>query len=194
MVELKVMKVCKVCKLSKVISAFPNGYKTKTGYGPYCKICNNEKRRKWREDNRERDNAKTLAYQSLRKEEAMKWKNKYKRENIEKVRHLSKLYRIRFPEKHTQAEAKRRALKKSCLVAEEKEQILRLYSLAQSESVVVCFYCESEIEQNKRHVDHKIPLSRGGSHSVENLVISCASCNLRKGRKTHEEFLFGGAS
>jgi 5-methylcytosine-specific restriction endonuclease McrA len=189
-----VKKCCIICGLSKSIFDFPSGYKTKTGYGPYCKTCNGEKRRKWRIENRERDNAKTLAYQEANKDKIKKWKNRYKRKNVERIRSLGRSYRIRFPEKHTQAEAKRREIKKSGLVAEEKEQILRLYSLAQSESLVVCFYCESEIEQNKRHVDHKIPLSRGGSHSIENLVISCASCNLKKGTMTDAEFLQGGES
>lgn len=63
----------------------------------------------------------------------------------------------------------------------------------------VCFYCEtkaSRAEINKRgilvfydkqnrvyHIDHKSPLSEGGSNESENLVLSCQDCNLSKRKK-----------
>lgn len=39
-----------------------------------------------------------------------------------------------------------------------------------------CVYCGSRSE----HVDHVIPVSRGGTNDEENLVASCRSCNIRK--------------
>ncbi len=54
-----------------------------------------------------------------------------------------------------------------------------------------CFYCKIFVKRGiNLHLDHKVPLSRGGSHHINNLVPSCASCNLRKSTKTAEEFLF----
>ena len=38
------------------------------------------------------------------------------------------------------------------------------------------------------HVDHKVPVSRGGTSELENLQALCASCNIKKGRKTMEEW------
>lgn len=63
-------------------------------------------------------------------------------------------------------------------------------------SQVVCFYCQSSIPSQDSHLEHKRPISRGGDNGRTNLVLSCAPCNLRKGRKTHEEFLreLGGSS
>lgn len=37
-------------------------------------------------------------------------------------------------------------------------------------------------------IDHKTPISRGGSCELENLQALCSACNRRKGRKTMEEF------
>jgi 5-methylcytosine-specific restriction endonuclease McrA len=33
------------------------------------------------------------------------------------------------------------------------------------------------------HIDHIIPVSRGGKNNLENLVLSCQSCNSKKGAK-----------
>lgn len=56
-------------------------------------------------------------------------------------------------------------------------------------SEVVCFYCKESFPRNEVHLEHKRPICRGGDNSRSNLVLSCAACNLKKGRKTHEEFL-----
>ena len=50
-----------------------------------------------------------------------------------------------------------------------------------------CAYCNCLLEQF--HIDHKIPLSRGGKHVEENLALACAKCNLRKNKKTADEFI-----
>lgn len=38
------------------------------------------------------------------------------------------------------------------------------------------------------HVDHDVPLTRGGSNGPENLCLSCSACNMRKGDMTGAEF------
>ena len=61
---------------------------------------------------------------------------------------------------------------------------------------VSCFYCNIIIPVGTSHLEHRRPLSRGGTNRRGNLVLSCASCNLKKGRKTHEEFMreLGGSA
>jgi hypothetical protein len=52
-----------------------------------------------------------------------------------------------------------------------------------------CVYCGS---RENLSLDHKTPQSRGGDHSLENLVTCCIPCNSSKGAKTPEEW--GGRS
>jgi 5-methylcytosine-specific restriction endonuclease McrA len=34
-----------------------------------------------------------------------------------------------------------------------------------------------------------VPLSRGGTNDISNIVLACANCNLKKHTKTHAEFI-----
>ncbi|MFI8830536.1 HNH endonuclease [Streptomyces afghaniensis] len=38
------------------------------------------------------------------------------------------------------------------------------------------------------HVDHLVPLARGGAHSLSNLVPACQRCNTSKGAKDPYDF------
>lgn len=43
--------------------------------------------------------------------------------------------------------------------------------------------CKSCGSQSNLHIDHKVPLFRGGFNSKRNLQLLCRSCNLRKATK-----------
>lgn len=44
-----------------------------------------------------------------------------------------------------------------------------------------CVYCQTQKPPLQK--DHMIPLSRGGFHSVYNIVLACRRCNLSKGTR-----------
>lgn len=48
-----------------------------------------------------------------------------------------------------------------------------------------CIYCGSS---EQIEVEHRIPLSRGGTNWPSNLAPACKSCNCKKGTKTEFEF------
>lgn len=50
-----------------------------------------------------------------------------------------------------------------------------------------CTYC-GVLLSGAYHIDHKTPVSRGGSNDISNLQILCGPCNLKKGTKTDEEY------
>jgi hypothetical protein len=58
-------------------------------------------------------------------------------------------------------------------------QIVRIIVFARDD--YTCTYCGS---QDNLHVDHRIPVIRGGSNSLDNLVTACGPCNHSKGSKS----------
>lgn len=53
---------------------------------------------------------------------------------------------------------------------------------------LTCYLCFNPVEFGKDQLEHRVPVSRGGTHTYENLGISCAKCNTKKGKKTEEEY------
>ena len=52
-----------------------------------------------------------------------------------------------------------------------------------------CFYCGEPITYSYQiSIDHKQPVSRGGTHAVSNLAACCKHCNMAKGDMTEKEF------
>lgn len=48
-----------------------------------------------------------------------------------------------------------------------------------------CHYCPERAET----IDHLTPLSRGGPNLLNNMVPACKPCNMRKGKKTYDEYM-----
>jgi len=48
-----------------------------------------------------------------------------------------------------------------------------------------CGYCGTE---GPLEMEHRVPIARGGTHALSNLIPACRRCNRRKGTKTEEEF------
>lgn len=83
----------------------------------------------------------------------------------------------RIARKNSENFHRRRALKKGSQVGE--------VSFAQvwEEAKNCCRQCGREVASGSGHIDHIVPLARGGAHAQENLQLLCAPCNLTKGAR-----------
>ncbi|MCG7346389.1 HNH endonuclease [Sporosarcina sp. ACRSL] len=79
------------------------------------------------------------------------------------------------------ASMKQRAARHGAEVEVTIEQINTLYEAFDG----LCIYCgKSEEGEERRHaIDHVIPISRGGTSHISNLVLACNSCNASKNDK-----------
>jgi len=51
----------------------------------------------------------------------------------------------------------------------------------------LCFYCNIPVN-NSYHLDHYMPISKGGTNEKDNLVVACRFCNLSKKDKLPQHF------
>lgn len=100
---------------------------------------------------------------------------KYYSKNGDKMRNRSKAWYRANPGRH-HAHVMKRRLK----CGEVPESIRIFIDGVKARATAKCYYCEKMFSTKRIHFDHVIPLSRGGAHSIENLCVSCAPCNLHK--------------
>lgn len=92
----------------------------------------------------------------------------------EKAMWLRRMRRDR--EKTYRNAARRRARLQEAAVV---ERVSRSEIIARDNRV--CYLCGKACEPAEIHLDHVVPLSKGGVHSPGNVRVACASCNIRKG-------------
>lgn len=77
----------------------------------------------------------------------------------------------------------RRARKRGASGSHTPKDVARIYAMQRGR----CYWCDVALGP-EWHVDHRMPLARGGGNGADNIVIACIPCNLRKHDKTPEEF------
>jgi len=86
--------------------------------------------------------------------------------------------------------AGRRVLKAGTLIratVNQLAEIAEIYRHAKEDPKVRCYLCGKLIPKGHRHVDHIMPLSKGGKHKPSNLAVACDTCNLSKYNKLPNE-------
>lgn len=53
-----------------------------------------------------------------------------------------------------------------------------------------CWYCGIDLDNHPQtpHLEHQVPISRGGPDKISNLVLACAPCNTSKNARTVSEY------
>jgi 5-methylcytosine-specific restriction endonuclease McrA len=52
----------------------------------------------------------------------------------------------------------------------------------------LCWWCSTKLDPGDYHIDHRIPLDRGGTNWPNNICVTCPKCNLSKGKKLPHEW------
>lgn len=128
-----------------------------------------ERRKKAYKNNPEKFREKTKHWQRKNPEKALSKQRKWREENWLRVLAWN-------TKRKTKERGKKYGLTGKCI----ESLIIR--------QAGVCVYCYKDLGHGF-HIDHKKPLSKGGTCHKNNLQILCPKCNLRKATKTHSEFL-----
>lgn len=163
-------KICTRCLIDKPLTDFHQRASSVDGRTSWCKMCKKEY------------DSEYSVLNSAKKVAVMK---QWKINNPERTRELGRAHSAKSrktnPNLKRMSERKRRANKKTTetsLTTAEWSIILKTFNYE-------CVYCPSRWE----HMDHFIPLSKGGTHTADNVVPACGPCNLKKRDKDPLEFI-----
>lgn len=136
----------------------------------------------YREDHREANRTRSSEYYAAHKDHVLATSTAWKQENVDHVAEYRLTYNRANPDKARAWNRRRRVRANNGTgthtAADEQAQLQRQHGL--------CYYCAGKV--GKYHVDHAVPLSRGGSNDPSNIVVACVDCNLRKHTKLPHEF------
>ena len=180
------MKTCSRCNQQKPATLEYFG-KFKDGLQAWCKPCRTEYQAEYRQT--PAGKATTAKYNKSEKSRA---KNKrYKQSEKGKTTNARYDHSDKGKMMYRLAAACRRARIKENGVEEFSYEDLRIFWLGQNILDDRCYYCLKSLPDGPEHIDHYIPVAKGGSHTKVNLRPSCADCNLKKRDKDPIDFKNG---
>lgn len=144
-----------------------NREKYRAAFPPGSK-ARSERGRDYYERNRESENARSQAWRL---------------ENLDRSRSRVREWLASNPEKRTHHKRTRRALECGAEGQHTMEDVL---DILESQNWF-CMACPADLKDGY-HVDHIVPLTRGGSNWPSNLQGLCPACNLSKGDRLMSEW------
>jgi hypothetical protein len=108
---------------------------------------------------------------------------RFRAENKERIAQQQRRYRIMNPEKILAHSRNARARKRNAPGWHTANDVKQQYEAQKG----LCWWCGDYVG-GRYHVDHRIPLKKGGTNYPDNICVSCPKCNLSKGAKFPWEF------
>ncbi len=187
-------QTCTSCKKLKAIKAFYADNRRPNGLQSHCKDCFRSQHKEYRKSNRyqkwkkgyySRTDVKNHLNQKMSKwrksEKGKKYLKEYRQRTYfkEKYNAYYREYRKRpIPHfKDTLLFARYRTAKISSSDNTVTAVAMKELMLKQDNR---CAICGTSFSKRKPHLDHIIPISKGGKHTLSNVQWLCYICNIRK--------------
>jgi 5-methylcytosine-specific restriction endonuclease McrA len=165
------VKTCRKCLKEYELSNFYKAARNTGGLSHMCKQCDSARAAARYVDKRDEILEKNYAWAKRNPDKILEYKRKYTAENPQKFADRVRSWQQRNPEKVRAISHRKRARKNANAVYEIlPKHLARLYTSP-------CIYCGAT---ENITADHVVPVSRGGSHGIGNLVPACGRCNSSK--------------
>lgn len=115
----------------------------------------------------------------------------YREKNPEKIAARDRAYHMAHHKEHAACQRRYQAAHPEKLVEKEAARRARAAGAPRVEKIDRaavyerdggrCHLCRKKAPRHAFHLDHLIPLSKGGNHTHDNLAVAHASCNSRRG-------------
>jgi 5-methylcytosine-specific restriction endonuclease McrA len=192
-------KVCSRCRQLLPQRAFAIDSGRVDGLYPYCTDCHREKNRRSYLKAREKRLAKAAAYRDDNRAAIRQYATVYNRRNRLSIAAQARLHRKTNQAAVRSSNRRHYELHKSDYLEANHRRRARKHTNGPVERIYrrvvwtrdngCCYLCGNSVALADMHLEHKIPLSKGGQHTYANVGCACAACNLAKHAKTPEEYL-----
>jgi len=175
--------LCVECKVEYPLDKFSKDSRSAIGFQTICKKCE----KKYRETHKSERKEYLLKTQKQRSKQMLEYLDSH-RESVNRWRRS--YYANEGHLKILAASEERRSKKIATSDGSVTPKFLEALYLIQDGK---CNNCGSLFKKGKNsfHVDHVMPLAKGGVHKDDNIQLLCPSCNLSKGASVGGEILAG---
>lgn len=195
------LKRCSKCGYEYPATSDYFHHATPTRLRPECKKCACEHVQRWRVTNADKVAETRSRYNTEHHDKVIDSKRRWREKHpsghrgtrythsltIEEKREIDRRRYYANKERSRAKKRNREALKRAAEGTHTDADVRAQYKRQHGK----CYYCQTKVG-NIYHVDHVIPLSRGGSNGPDNLVIACPKCNRSKHDKLPSEWTAGG--
>ena len=176
-------KTCTKCHQTKPVIDFNKKRRSKDGYRPECRYCQHEDSKIAKPVRKARDAKKKAElktycaqYHSDHREAILVRQARNRVKNHAKLLIDMKTYRTNNPDIMREGARRRRAREAGAPVNDLSPAQWQEIQVAQKHR---CYYCQKRCK-GKLTQDHILAISKGGSHTVHNVIAACLSCNSKK--------------
>jgi 5-methylcytosine-specific restriction endonuclease McrA len=172
------MKVCTKCKEEKPLEEFSKNSNSSDGRQYQCKVC----KAAYRASKAADIAAHRKVYYAANKEKIAAYSKKYAKENKEAIAITKKLYSASVGGRKNRHEARSKREEHIANTSDGSitKQSLDDLMVAQEGKCAICSCDLDALENRYVHMDHILPIAKGGEHKIGNIQWTCSSCNLTK--------------
>lgn len=187
----KESKRCSRCGEVKPLPAsFSRRSRSSDGYQSECKSCDAAFYAAFRAANPDRTRVYSATWRAKLDPEATRaYFVEYQAANAERIAATRTAWRAKNAAHIESQLAAGRARKRGVRIG-DRNAYTAFVRHARAAPYIPCHWCGKATKpgRRRRHIDHIIPLAKGGADAVENLCVSCQRCNCSKGAKMPEDF------
>lgn len=180
--QLSLFKQCPKCGKTKFVTAFYKNKSRKDGLATACKSCHDAMSKKWIDENIDYKRSRVA---KKRRDERPHYREleKHYWDNAPDDKKEAKLNRVRVWRKSNRDKCNQYSRNRaSWMKGGDGKITVSEFSALCERYGNVCLCCKrSDVELT---IDHVVPLSKGGSNTIDNVQPLCRTCNSRKNNKT----------
>lgn len=180
------LKRCRLCAHIKPLECFPFSRTHSAGRRNECRVCYSTRINSWRRSHPDIVSVQQAQWYRANAARERRKKEAYRTQNAALIRRRERAARLADPLFNAKARTRvsaRRARLRGNGGRHTPAELDALFLEQES----CCYYCGRLLDGHYAR-DHKQPLSRGGTDTIDNIALCCERCNTRKGAKSEEEF------